>query len=57
MVPDACFHTTNPIVIGVNVVEGVLKTGTPLVVPDRDNLKLGFVTSIEANKKPVQSAR
>lgn len=57
MVPDACFHTTNPIVIGVNVVEGVLKIGTPLVVPDRDNLKLGFVQSIEANKKPVQSAR
>ena len=36
MVPDACFHTTNPIVIGVNVVEGVLKTGTPLCVPDRE---------------------
>ena len=36
MVPDACFHTSNPIVIGVDVVEGVLKPGTPLVVPDRD---------------------
>ena len=36
MVPDACFHTSNPIVIGVDVVEGVLKPGTPLVIPDRD---------------------
>jgi len=57
MVPDACFHTTSPIVIGVNVVEGLLKVGTPLCVPDRDNLKLGIVQSIEANKKPVTSAR
>jgi len=57
MVPDACFHTTNPIVIGVNVVEGVLKTGTPLCVPDRENLKLGIVQSIEANKKTIPFAR
>ena len=40
MVPDACFHTTNPIVIGVNVLEGILKVGTPLVVPDRDVSKM-----------------
>mmetsp|Transcript_24781 Transcript_24781/g.33150 ORF Transcript_24781/g.33150 Transcript_24781/m.33150 type:complete len:316 (+) Transcript_24781:2013-2960(+) len=57
MVPDACFHTSNPIVIGVNVVEGILKPGTPLCVPDRDNLKLGHVLSIEANKKAVPFAR
>ena len=57
MVPDACFNTKNPIVIGVNVIEGVLKTGTPLCVPDRDNLKIGVVQSIEANKKSVPFAR
>lgn len=57
MVPDACFNRTNPIVIGLNVIEGVLKPGTPLCIPDRDNLRLGKVLSIEANKKPVQAAR
>ena len=57
MVPDACFNRTNPIVIGLNVVEGVLKPGTPLCVPDRDNIKLGTVISIEANKKPQPFAR
>ena len=36
MVPDACFNRTNPIVIGVNVIEGVLKPGTPLCIPDRE---------------------
>lgn len=57
MVPDACFNRTNPIVIGVNVVEGVLKPGTPLCVPDRENLRLGTVQSIEANKKSIPYAR
>ena len=57
MVPDACFNRTNPIVIGLNVIEGILKPGTPLCIPDRDNLRLGTVLSIEANKKPVTSAR
>lgn len=57
MVRDACFNRSQPIIIGVNVLEGVLKVGTPLIVPDRDNLKLGIVSSIEVNKKPVQSAR
>jgi translation initiation factor 5B len=57
MVKDACFNAKSPIVIGVNVVEGVLKVGTPLAVPGRDSLKLGIVQSIENNKKPVKEAR
>ena len=36
MVPGACFNRTNPIIIGVDVLEGVLKEGTPLCIPDRD---------------------
>ena len=47
MVKDACFNASKPIVIGVKVVEGILKIGTPLCVPDRDNLRIGFVQSIE----------
>lgn len=43
MVKDACFNQKNPIIIGAKVVEGVLKVGTPLCVPDRDSLKLGIV--------------
>ena len=57
MVPDACFNRTNPIVIGLNVIEGILKPGTPLCIPDRENLRLGTVLSIEANKKPQPFAR
>jgi len=57
MVKDACFNTKSPIVIGVNVKEGVLRTGTPVCVPDKGNLRLGVVQSIEINKKPVDKAR
>lgn len=57
MVKDACFNTKSPIIIGVNVIEGVLKIGTPICVPDKENLKLGIVTSIELNKKPITQAR
>lgn len=57
MVKDACFNTKSPIVIGVNVKEGVLRVGTPLCIPDRENLRLGVVTSMELNKKPINQAR
>jgi len=53
MVKDACFNTKSPILIGVNVKEGVLRCGTPVCVPDKGNLRLGVVQSIELNKKPV----
>ena len=57
MVKDACFNAKSPIVIGVNVTEGVLKIGTPLCIPMRDSLKIGTVQSIEVNKKPLKEAR
>ncbi len=36
MVKDACFNRAKPLVLGVNVKDGVLKIGTPLCIPDRD---------------------
>lgn len=58
MVKDGCFNQKAPIIIGVNVKEGILKPGTPLIVPGRDSKpRIGKVESIEMNKKPVQSAR
>lgn len=53
----SCFNTKNPIILGVDVVEGVLKIGTPLCVVTKECLKLGVVESIESNKKPILEAR
>ena len=64
IMPSCIFATRNPIVVGVNVLDGILKVGTPLCIPgkfmnydDRDGNKivmtLGRVTSIERDHKEV----
>mmetsp|Transcript_10516 Transcript_10516/g.10586 ORF Transcript_10516/g.10586 Transcript_10516/m.10586 type:complete len:176 (+) Transcript_10516:563-1090(+) len=57
IVKDGVFNGRKPIIIGVNVKAGILKVGTPLCIPDKGNLRIGHVTSIELNKKSVQTAR
>ncbi|CAG8472273.1 10297_t:CDS:10 [Funneliformis caledonium] len=61
IVPGAIFNKRDPIIIGVDVVEGVLRTGTPLCVVKTDpttNLReiisLGKVSSMEQNHKAVE---
>lgn len=46
VVPGAIFNRQNPIIIGVNVIEGNLNVGTELFI---ENVKLGVVTRIEHN--------
>ena len=63
IVPGCVFNKRSPLVIGVDVVEGVLRVGTPIVaVPQTakgsgEHVSLGRVTSIELNHKAVQSVR
>jgi len=57
IVKDAVFRTAKPIVLGVNVKSGVLKIGTPLCVPDKGDLKIGRVTSMQVQNKDIQEAR
>ncbi|CEM13219.1 unnamed protein product [Vitrella brassicaformis CCMP3155] len=57
VLPQFVFNKKDPIVLGVVVEDGILKIGTPLCVPDKENMRIGQVGSIENNKKPVDSAR
>jgi translation initiation factor 5B len=63
IVPGCVFNKRSPLVIGIDVVEGVLRVGTPIVaVPHNskgpsDHVTLGRVSSIELNHKPMQSVR
>lgn len=50
-------RANNPMILGVDVLGGVLKIGTPLCVPEKGNLRIGKVQSIELNKKPLTEAR
>jgi translation initiation factor 5B len=54
IVKDAIFNRSAPIILGVTVKAGFLKLGTPLCVPEKDNLRIGVVESIEKDKKAVQ---
>lgn len=54
--PHHVFNKKDPIVLGVEVVEGTLKLHTPLHIPLL-GLDVGRVASIENNHKEVQSAK
>ncbi|KAI8636168.1 hypothetical protein BD408DRAFT_426569 [Parasitella parasitica] len=64
MVPRAIIMKKDPIIIGVDVVEGTLRLGTPLCViktnPEtqaREVVTLGKVTSIEQNHKTMEMVK
>lgn len=43
--------------MGVDVVQGVLRPGTPVCLYNATKLKIGVVESIESNKKSIPSAK
>jgi translation initiation factor IF-2 len=57
------FNKKNPIIMGVKVLEGIAKPGTPLCVVKEDAagtrsvLTIGTIGSLELNNKPKESAR
>ncbi|KAL6578292.1 hypothetical protein OROMI_010620 [Orobanche minor] len=57
IMPNCVFNKKDPIVLGVDVLEGIAKIGTPLCVPQRDFVEIGRITSIENNHKPVDYAK
>eukprot|EP00002_Diphylleia_rotans_P032124 TRINITY_DN671_c0_g1_i12.p1 TRINITY_DN671_c0_g1~~TRINITY_DN671_c0_g1_i12.p1 ORF type:complete len:881 (-),score=249.82 TRINITY_DN671_c0_g1_i12:476-3118(-) len=54
IIPTCLFNKKDPIVLGMDVVEGTLRVGTPLCVPSKKNLEIGRVFSLEVNKKSVE---
>ncbi|GBG26948.1 Eukaryotic translation initiation factor 5B [Hondaea fermentalgiana] len=67
IIPEHVFMKRNPLVFGVEVESGIVKVGTPLVVPDKlipddanpgqtKMLSLGKIVSIEKDGAPVQTS-
>jgi translation initiation factor 5B len=61
MIPRAIINKKDPIIIGVDVIEGTLRLGTPICViktnPEtqaREIITLGKITSIEQNHKSIE---
>jgi translation initiation factor 5B len=57
ILPQYIFNTKNPIVVGVEVQEGILRVGTPLCIPSTGFFDVGRVIGIENNHKEVASAK
>jgi translation initiation factor 5B len=57
ILPQHIFNQKDPIILGVEIVEGVLKVGTPLCVPALGGLHIGKVESIESNGRIQETAR
>ena len=58
ILPQHVYNKKDPIVVGVDILDGVLRVGTPLAVRKGAAwLDVGRVASIELNKKQVVTAR
>jgi translation initiation factor 5B len=57
ILPQHVFNQKDPIIVGVEVMDGILKVGTPLCVPALGGLHVGTVTSIESNGREQQTAK
>merc|ERR1719447_713051 len=57
IMPENIFARRDPIVVGVKVEAGVLRTGTPICVPSKEFIYLGICTSLQKNEQDVPSAR
>jgi len=60
IIPEYIFNKKDPIIVGVDILEGLLKLGTPISVKPKDTkefIDLGKVISIEKEKKNQNEAK
>jgi translation initiation factor 5B len=57
ILPQHVFNQKDPIIVGAEIVEGILKVGTPLCIPALGGLHVGKVISIESNGREQNTAR
>jgi len=57
IMPEHIYMSRDPIVVGVQVTGGVLRTGTPICVPSKEFIYIGVCTGIQHNNKDVDVAK
>merc|ERR1712240_452749 len=57
IMPEHVYMSRDPIVVGVQVTGGVLRTGTPICVPSKEFIYIGVCTGIQHNNKDVDIAK
>ncbi|CAM0954134.1 unnamed protein product [Alopecurus aequalis] len=56
IMPNCVFNKKDPIVLGVDILEGIAKIGTPICIPSQEFIDIGKIASIEINHKQVDTA-
>ena len=57
IMPEHIFNMKDPIIVGVEVLEGIAKVGTLLCVPSKGKITIGKISGLEKEKgKPLQKA-
>ena len=56
ILPSCVFTRKDPIVVGVDVIDGIARIGTPICVPSQGQITLGRIASIEREHKAVDRA-
>ncbi|KAJ7967476.1 Eukaryotic translation initiation factor 5B [Quillaja saponaria] len=54
---DCIINRKDPILVGIDVIDGITKVGTPLCIPSGKFVDIGWIESIEIDKKPVSVAK
>eukprot|EP00729_Bicosta_minor_P014472 gene14472-19320_t len=57
IMPEHIFNKRDPIVVGVQVLEGILKIGTPITVPSKEFCDIGVVMSIQVEHEEQEIAK
>jgi translation initiation factor 5B len=57
IMPQHIFNKKDPIVLGVEVVDGTLRLGTTLCIPQLEDLVVGTVVNIQNNHRDVTTAK
>ncbi|KAL9668481.1 hypothetical protein QQ045_006015 [Rhodiola kirilowii] len=57
IIPNCVFNKKDPIILGVEVLEGIVKVGTPICIPQRKFIDIGHIASIENNRIQLDIAR
>jgi translation initiation factor 5B len=57
IMPNCVFNKKDPIVLGVDILEGIARVGTPICIPQKEFIDIGRISSIENNHKPVDLAK
>jgi len=56
IIPSCVFCRKDPIVLGVEVMEGIARVGTPICIPSKDFITIGKIASMEVDHKSVEKA-